>query len=375
MPTREYNPSLDGVRAVASFGIMATHVAFQTGVDPAGHVGAVLARFDFFVPVFFALSAFLLWGGAGRYRGRWGGYYRNRAARILPAYLVCVGSVILLLPDAAAMGAAQVLANLTLTQIYVPDGLAPGLTHLWSLAVEVAFYLALPLFAVLLLPLPRRGRILAILCLAVLSLGWAWLPFVESTPAPGVANRQIWPPAYLCWFAVGMLAAEYAERVGPRWRRAFEVRWAWWLAALAIAWLAGQEFFGPLGLTHPSPPEFALRVLAGAAFAFVVVVPHALAPGDRVLTSRPAQFLGRISYSVFLWHLPIMALVFPLAGIEYFQGGFLPVYALTAVATTVVAACSYEFVEEPARRLIRGGGTRQASAAAHTAASAVSSPA
>ena len=352
---------------------MATHVAFQTGVDPAGTIGSVLARFDFFVPVFFALSAFLLWRGAERYVGRWGAYYRNRAARILPAYLVCVAAVILLLPDASGMDATQILVNLTLTQIYVPDGLTPGLTHLWSLSVEVAFYLVIPLVAAVLLPLPRRRRVAAILGLAVLSLGWAWLPFVESTPAEGVANRQIWPPAYACWFAVGLIAAELEDRVGPRLHRVFEVRWAWWLAALLIAWGAGQEWFGPLGLTHPDPAEFTRRVLAGTAFAAAVVVPYALAPGDRLMTSRPAQFLGRISYSVFLWHLPIMALVFPVAGVGYFQGGFLTVYALTAVATTVVAACSYEFVEEPARRLIRG--TRQANAPAQTAVSATSSPA
>ena len=56
-------PGLEGLRAVAAFGVILTHVAFQTGVDPATPVGAVLARFDFFVPVFFALSAFLLWRG------------------------------------------------------------------------------------------------------------------------------------------------------------------------------------------------------------------------------------------------------------------------------------------------------------------------
>ena len=369
MPTREYNSSLDGLRAVASFGVMATHVAFQTGVDPAGTVGSVLARFDYFVAVFFALSAFLLWRGADRYRGRWGAYYRNRAARIAPAYLVCVAAVILLLPDASSMSLSQILANLTLTQIYVPDALAPGLTHLWSLCVEVAFYVALPLFAIALLGLPRPARIAAIIALVVLSLGWAWLPFVQS----GEVNRQIWPPAYMCWFAVGMLGAEFEGRV-PRWR-IFEWRWAWWLLALLTAWVAGQEFFGPLGLEHPSPDEFTRRILAGTLFAAALVLPYVFAPGDRLMTSRPMQFLGRISYSVFLWHLPVMALVFPLAGIGYFQGGFIPVYLLTAAATIVVSACSYEFIEEPSRRLIRGGFTTHASAPASTAASANSSPA
>lgn len=98
-------PGLEGLRAVAAFGVILTHVAFQTGVDPRSLAGSVLARFDFFVPVFFALSAFLLW------RNHYddhdattiGRYLLNRMGRILPAYLACVVAVILLLPEASRM--------------------------------------------------------------------------------------------------------------------------------------------------------------------------------------------------------------------------------------------------------------------------------
>lgn len=374
---------------MASVGVLATHVSFQTGMDPATPIGSVLARFDYFVAVFFALSAFVLWrgqSGPGRLRtGRdVASYWRNRIGRILPAYLVCVLTVILLLPDAAALTAGQILANLTMTQIYVAEGLAPGLTHLWSLCVEMAFYLALPVL-VLLAPRRRAGRVLVTVALALLSLGWAFLPFVAATPAEGVANRQIWPPAYVCWFAVGILAAEAEGRIGPRVQRVLRQRWLWWLLALGTAWLAGQEFFGPLGLTHPTPGEFVRRILAGTVFAAALVVPYALAPGQGWLAHPVMTWLGRISYSIFLWHLAVMAVVFPLSGIDYFQGGpdFLPVFLLTLLITVVVAAASYVFVEEPARRVIRSLGasgsttspTRHATASAQTAASTPSSPA
>lgn len=365
-----YNGSLEGLRFIASMGILVTHVAFQTGVDPATPIGSLLARFDFFVAVFYALSAFLLWRSYGPGTGRlgdWAGvgrYLRSRVGRIVPAYLALVVAVIVLLPEATTMNLRQVIANLTLTQIYVHDGLVSGLTHLWSLCVEVAFYLALPLLVLAVSWAPRRVRIAIVLGVAVLSLGWAALPFVEATPADGVANRQIWPPAYASWFAVGIIAAECEGRVPDRLRRAFEIRWIWWAIALSAAWIAGQEWFGPLGLTHPSPGEFAMRIVAGTIFAFSVVVPYALAPGDRVLDSEVATTLGRWSYSVFLWHLPIMALVFPLAGIDYFSGGFVPVLLLTAAATILVSAASYELLEMPGARLIRG--RRQARAAART---------
>jgi len=382
--------SLEGLRAVAALGIVLTHVAFQTGLDPTSPAGSLLARFDFFVPVFFALSAFLLWR---RHRGdhtagRVGRYLFSRAGRILPAYLVCVVAVILLLPEASSMSGTQILANLTLTQVYVPDALAPGLTHLWSLSVEVGFYLALPLLALSIGRLPRRGRILAILGVAVLSLTWAFLPFVEASPAEGVPNRQIWPPAYGAWFAVGMLAAEVEGRVPARVDRLLRARWLWWAVAMVTAWVAGQEWFGPVGLTHPEPAEFLRRVLAGTVFAAAVVVPHALAPGTGWLTSAPMQALGRWSYGIFLWHVALLSLAFPLLGVGPFQGGFFPVLAVTLALTIPVSAASYVLVEEPSsrwtRRLrarIRGSvpvhapGSTHARPAAHSHASTSESPA
>ena len=132
----QHLPELDGLRAVASLGIIVTHVSFQTGTG-WGFAG----RFDFFVAVFFALSAFLLWRRRGLHT--LSGYARSRVARLLPAYYACVVAVMLLLPDAHSLTLTQLLSNLTSTQIYVVDGLAPGLTHLWSLCVEFFFYLFL----------------------------------------------------------------------------------------------------------------------------------------------------------------------------------------------------------------------------------------
>lgn len=350
-------PGLEGLRAVAAFGVILTHVAFQTGVDPATTIGSVLARFDFFVPVFFALSAFLLWRGhyADRRLSTIARFLANRAGRILPAYLACVIAVILLLPEASALSDEQIIANLTLTQVYLADGLAPGLTHLWSLSVEVGFYLALPLLALTLGRLPRRARILVIGLLAVLALGWAWLPFVMAGPDPaaGVPNRQIWPVAYAPWFAVGMIAAEVEGRIGPRVRRVLSWRGLWWSVALLTAWVAGQEWFGPLGLTHPEPDEFTRRVLAGTVFAFAVVVPEALDPGARWLAHPLMQMLGRWSYSIFLWHVAMLSLAFPLLGLDYFSGGFWPVLLVTVGLTVPVSAASFVFLEEPGTRLVR----------------------
>ena len=331
--------SLEGLRAIAALGVLTTHVAFQTGVDPAGTVGSILARFDFFVAVFFALSAFLLWRRRGHQPA--GRYYLKRAARILPAYWVTVVSVLLFIPT------GPWLANLTLTQIYVVGGLMTGLTHLWSLCVEVAFYLVLPLVAVALDRVGRRARVGWIVGASALSLGWAYLPVVETSLDQGLPNLQIWPPAYVCWFAVGMLAAEFE---GVRFPRVPTV--VWWALSLTTAWIAGQEWFGPLGLTHPTPGEFVLRVLAGTAFATFIVVPYALGSPSRLLNTGWMRALGKWSYSIFLWHLPVLTIVFPLLGLDLFSGDFLLVLLATTAITLPVATVSYTLIEEPVMRWV-----------------------
>ena len=185
---RSYIPALDVLRAVSCVGIMVTHVAFQTGIGVR-----VLERFDYFVAVFFALSGFLLWW---RYQPGtdWVAYYRSRFFRIVPAYVVtvCVTFVAF-----QAGGPQALLATLLFSQIYVPGALMVGLTHLWTMCVEVAFYLILPLL--------RRVPWWGIGALGIASLGWAFLPFVQAAEV----NAQIFPPAYMLWYAVGICCAEW----------------------------------------------------------------------------------------------------------------------------------------------------------------------
>src|SRR6478735_10892226 len=122
--TRGFLPAVEGMRACAAVGVVVTHVAFQTG-----HTGAItgrlFGRFDLAVAVFFALSGFLLWRGhAAAARGLrpvppTGHYLRSRIVRIMPGYLVAVVVILSLLPEAKA-DLTVWMANLSLTQIYVP---------------------------------------------------------------------------------------------------------------------------------------------------------------------------------------------------------------------------------------------------------------
>jgi peptidoglycan/LPS O-acetylase OafA/YrhL len=355
--TRSFLPAVEGMRACAAMGVVVTHVAFQTGHSSSA-TGRLFGRFDLAVAVFFALSGFLLWRGhaaAARNlapRPRTGHYLRSRAVRIMPAYVVAVVVILTLLPDADHASLTVWLANLTLTQIYVPLTLTGGLTQMWSLSVEVGFYVALPLLALLARRLPVAARVPAIAALAALSWAWGWVPLHSG---PGV-NPLNWPPAFFSWFAAGMLLAEWTHSpVGPTHRFA---RRRVPMAAVAVgAYLvAASPLAGPEGLVPGTATQFAVKTAAGALVAFALVAPLVLdrpVTPHRLLGSTAMVTLGRWSYGLFIWHLAALAMVFPVLGTFPFSGRMPTVLALTLVFGWAIAAVSYGLVESPCREALR----------------------
>lgn len=376
-------PALEGLRAVASLGIIGTHVAFQTGHDVGALWERVLGRFDFFVAVFFTLSGFLLWrshrvgfasrrvslSGAQTPSGKprsnrlsqWAGvlkYYRKRVARIIPAYWVLVVIVLAFFPVGSGADFWVWLKNLTLTQVYFPNSLHGGLTHLWSLSVEVSFYVALPLLAVPMLRLnphtKQLKRIFWILGLAVVSYGWIYLPI----PYPDGVNPHIGPIAYFSWFAAGMIFAELESLQGngsDHAQKTFATlqvwasrRWLW--LSLAVVAIIIAAVIGPEGLVDLTNWEFTRRQLCGLVFGAAIIGPWTLAPSSRFLETPIMQALGRWSYGIFLWHVALLSVAFPLLGVSIFSGHLLSVSIVTVALSIIFAAASYALVEEPARR-------------------------
>jgi peptidoglycan/LPS O-acetylase OafA/YrhL len=355
-------PALEGMRALAALGVLTTHVAFQTRSVDDSVMGAIWGRLDFAVALFFALSGFLLWrphADAAR-----GGppapgvrrYLRHRAVRILPAYVVVVVVVLALVPVARGASATTWLANLALLQVYVPYSLVSGLTQMWSLAVEVSFYVALPLLAWLLVRLRgdrARWRVPVMLTVGVLSLGWAFV--AHRLPLADGVSGTLWLPGYLPWFLAGTILAEVAvSGVDGRVRRLCARRIPMAVLAVVLYGLACTPLAGPSGLEAVSAVEFAVKTALGALLGWALLAPLVLAPGrHRFLASAPMQTLGRWSYAIFIWHLAVLAVVFPLVGFAMFGGTMWAVWVVTLVVTVGVSAASYGLVEEPARRAVR----------------------
>ncbi|MCV7255718.1 acyltransferase [Mycobacterium hackensackense] len=331
--------SLTGLRALAALMVVATHAAFATGALNLGYLGSLLGHLDIGVPIFFALSGLLLFrpyvrsAAAGAPAPRPGRYARARIRRIMPGYVTAVlfTYVVFLYftpepnPGQTWLG---LLRHLTLTQIYTDNFLVtylhPGLSQMWSLAVEASFYAVLPLLAHLLMGRRwRPGPVLAGLG-ALAAIAPLWLLLASHTDwLPNSAG--MWLPAHLAAFAAGMALAVLQEN-------GIRVRAVATLPAAAVAYLVAAT---PAG-AHPVS-----RALLYAAVAMLVTAPLAL--GDtgrwtRLLGSRPMVWIGNISYELFLLHVVMMAITMHLVlGWQLFTGST-PVLVIATLATTVPLA-------------------------------------
>ena len=355
--TRNFLPAVEGMRACAAVGVVITHVAFQTG-HSSGIDGRLFGRFDLAVAVFFGLSGFLLWRGhAAAARGLrhippTGHYLRSRVVRIMPAYLVAVVVILTLLPDAETSSATVWLANLTLTQIYVPLTLTAGLTQMWSLSVEVTFYLALPLLALLARRVAVRARVPVIAAVGAASWCWALIPIHTSAGT----NMLNWPPAFFSWFAAGMLLAEWTVSPLGWMHRLARRRVLMAVIAVAAFLIAASPLAGPEGLVPGTTSQFMVKTVMGAVVAAALIAPLVLDRPDtphRFLGSRGMVTLGRWSYGLFIWHLAALTMVFPIIGEFAFNGHMPVVLVLTVIIGFAIAAVSYVLVESPCRVALR----------------------
>jgi len=351
--------SLTGVRALAALLVVATHAAYTTGKYTHGYVGLVFSRMEIGVPIFFVLSGFLLFGPwvraavAGATAPSLRRYARHRVRRIMPAYAVTVLAAYLIyhFHDAGPNPGHSwngLLRNLTLTQIYTDSylfsHLHQGLTQMWSLAVEVAFYLTLPVIAYLLLVVLCRRRWKPGLLLAGLAglalISPAWMVLVHTVDFLPDGAR-LWLPGYLAWFIGGMMLAVLSA-VGSQCHWFLAVPLAVLCYVIAATPIAGEATTSPTGLA-----QAVVKIVFYAVIATLMVAPLVLGNRgaySRLLGSRPMVWLGEISYEIFLVHLIVME--FAMVAVLHWRvyTGSMPVlFVVTLILTIPVAWLLHRF--------------------------------
>lgn len=349
-PTRGggFRPDVEGLRAVAVGTVLWYHAGLP--VLSGGFAG---------VDIFFVISGFLITGQLVREVERSGRislprFYARRAKRLFPA-------------AATALVATAILARLTLSRIdweafggdimaaaayfvnwrfaaravdYLAEDVTPSpVQHFWSLAVEEQYYIVWPLLLLLLAVLIRRRRLpvrptmaLGLALIVLPSLAWS-VHLTRTDPARAyfVTTTRLWE------LGVGALVAVGAT-VWGRLRPATGAAIAWAGLALIAAGLLLQT------TRTPWPGTAALVPVLGSA----AVILGGFAAGDagpvRLLGLRPMVWIGGLSYSLYLWHWP---LVVAAAG----RWGELSAWQGAAVVTASVlpAYLTHRFVENPLR--------------------------
>jgi peptidoglycan/LPS O-acetylase OafA/YrhL len=349
-PAQSRVPALTGLRAIAALLVVGTHAAFATGALTHGYLGAIYARLEIGVSIFFALSGFLLFrpwvvaAASASQRPNVARYTRHRFRRIMPAYVVAVLATFAIYtvftpgpnPGQTWLG---LLRYLTLTQIYTDNFLVtylhPGLSQMWSLAVEVSFYAVLPVLAFLLLRRSAKWRPAVTLTrlAALAAVTPVWLIVVNTTDLlPNSAG--MWLPGHLTSFTAGMALAVLSA-VGTRWNACATLS-----LAAALYFAVATPIGGVIVGTDPAWVPVTKECLY-AAIAMLVVGTVVLGSPNRytrILSSPPVVWLGEISYEIFLLHAVVMAVVMNLVLRWPLFTGSLPGLYVTTLAVTIPLA-------------------------------------
>ncbi|GAB5448510.1 acyltransferase family protein [Gymnodinialimonas sp.] len=346
----EYRREIDGLRTLAVVPVVIYHLKIPLGdgyVLPGGFLG---------VDVFFVLSGFLITKIILEEMTRTGrfslsNFYIRRARRILPAlFLVIFASVIagifILTPTEmarlteSAMAALLFVSNgywfFELESYGAPVGLLQPLLHTWSLAIEEQFYLVFPL--VLLLIKPSRWPVMAAVVLVVLLI--ASLVAAERTTA-FLQPMSFYSPLSRAWeMLAGALLAlaltHFPQRASPP----PILRMV--LPKLGVAVLVISMVVIDLdAVAHPG------LVTAPVVLATVAILWSAggLEVTTRVLSTGPFVFIGRLSYSLYLWHFPVFAYG-RLSTVEVVGAADMAVWL---ILTLFLSVAGYYVVERPFR--------------------------
>ena len=338
---------VESLRALAALGVLQGHVfGWSQGWDHEAVYGSygdrLLLSTGSTVVLFFALTGYLLFLPFAR---RWfaGGesidiarYSANRALRILPLYFASIALLMLLREGGGTFELWW--KHALLAQSFFSDSVASVNGPLWSVVVELHFYLLLPFFAWALAKASRGSLRGAALILLVLALASAVL---RAEARDFASDPRLWQyslPTTLYWFVAGMYVAMLRIAWGdrpPAWLRGALSSPAVWLAASVPFWLLQAHRLWDW------PVVFASFLTVGAC-----VLPLRESRALRALEWRPLAVLGIASYSLYVWHEPIVAELAE-AGLD----GYLPLLAAGVALSVAAALLSYRAIETPFLRM------------------------
>lgn len=350
-PKGFYRPDIDGVRALAVLAVVAYH--YSPANFPGGFIG---------VDVFFVISGYLITGILVKaiedndfptFRSLLSDFYQRRIRRIFPSLILvltaclAIGWLVLFSSEYERLGkyvaaGAGYVENFVLWNeagYFDHASIDKTLLHLWSLAVEEQFYIAWPLllWAITRRRWPLLGSI-ALIAAMTFALNVSLVFSGHITHAFYSPISRTWELMVGAWLAV-------AHRHGVTWLSRWRSVQSWGGITLIVA---GLSLIEP---TSAFPGFWALLPALGTAL-IVNAGPNTFLNG-RLLSWRPAVWVGLISYPLYLWHwvlLSLMVIVFGDNNPTFRHASRL----VLVVVSTLLAWLSYRYFEDPIRRSRRG---------------------
>jgi peptidoglycan/LPS O-acetylase OafA/YrhL len=349
---KTYIPQIDSLRAIAVVAVIIYHL--DSVLLPGGFSGVDV----FFVISGYVVSASLAADAQTSFLRFLTGFYARRIVRIVPPLLACLVATsiaaTLLIPNSWLSSTSQDTAKYAFVGmsnfalIWSSDGyFSPRVeynpyTHTWSLGVEEQFYVVFPLLFFICERLRRRAGALGIVAntllglLLALSLAYGWY---ATTAAPAQAFYLL--PSRFWELACGALLFQLQSHTKLVLRSAVVVTSA---MLLGLALLAAAFY---LSTERSFPFPWALLAVGGAALTIAgVTAPqanHSLV--GRMLSSPALVFIGKLSYSLYLWHWPVMVLLRWTTGLQTSLQ-----MALALALTAILSFVSFSLLENPIRR-------------------------
>jgi peptidoglycan/LPS O-acetylase OafA/YrhL len=340
--TNQYRPEIDGLRAIAVLPVLFFHAAIP------GFAGGFVG-----VDVFFVISGYLITSVIAKDvelgRFSFARFYERRIRRIFPAlfavvmFTVLAGGVLLAPKDFAAFGKSLIAMTFFLSNTFFKGQGGVGgyfsgtpnpqvLLHTWSLSVEEQFYLFFPTALILLARFAKKGAVkylsVAVVTSFVINI-WA------TRFSPGTAFYDLVPRAWELLLG-SLLALKAVPPLAGRALREIAGIMGIGLIALSISVLSKDTAFPGYSALFPCVGAF-LIIYAGENGPSLVTT---------ILSSRPLVFIGVISYSLYLWHWPIVVFAKYLIVGEWGASES----TIVILLSLAIAIISYEFIESPFRR-------------------------
>lgn len=376
-PTSSRIVGLDGLRAIAAFAVFFHHVGFHSGRTYDGAIGRYIGRLDIGVPIFFVLSGFLLFTPIAaaildeRPLRPTVEYLWRRFMRIYPAFWAALILIVLFTSETLRVDSGIVTS--LLVHIHWPKYALGPIPQAWSLATEVSFYLALPVMARFLRPwlkdrsrAERRGALLVFVGSCYL-LSVFFRVFVLGLQSQWSDVAVLWLPGMFDYFAIGMglavarIGFESGSTSRVRLERLAGSAGLWWIGAALLFHVVSQQMGLALGLDVASWPREIGRQLVYGAIGFALLFPLVFGSSRRswirrFVASAPMDWLGKISYSVYLWHMvfivhPWGPMTDVFGEVRLFETNYWRLCIVAFIPMFMMSVASYYLVERSGLRM------------------------